>query len=125
MIEAVSNSSYPDSSGALLSGVPSVVAYYENLIDNIDDIVSEATTSALTRYQKSVQRTAKRQGWGDKAQSIDVRFDPENVEVILSGDATMEYGTGPEPARPALRASLGRVESLEKMIEKEMKKRFR
>lgn len=125
MDKAVSHSAYTDSSGALLSGVPTIVDYYENLIENIDTLVADATEKALSRYQRGVQKTARKQGWGKKSREIDVSFDPARMEVVLTGDASMEYGTGPEPARPALRASITRVEDLEKMIQNEIRKATR
>jgi len=111
-------------SSAPVEGIPTIVAFYENYLDNIDTYINEAVVKASSAYQHDLTRYAHSKGWGDKAETVSVDFDNKDMEIVISGDKEMEYGTGRVPPAPVVRAAVSRVADLENLINSELKKRM-
>lgn len=124
MSKAVYRSTSYNNSGALISGIPTLVAFYNDYIDNIEKHVVDATETVLQKYKKAIVEDAQTKGWGDLSSTVDVSFDPEKLEVSVAGDTAMEYGVGTEPPRPVIRAAISRAENLTELITAELKKRM-
>jgi len=124
MSKAVYRSTSYNNSGALISGIPTLIAFYNDYIDNIEKHVVDATETVLKKYKKSIVEDAQTKGWGDLSSTVDVSFDPEKLEISVAGDTSMEYGLGTEPPRPVIRAAISRTEDLTELITAELKKRM-
>lgn len=122
MFKAVSNITSAYGSGAPISGVPSVVEKYEDFLDNIDKNLAKAMTSVANRYQSDLRKLAQSKGWGPEADSVRVEVDKSSMELVISGNASMEYGTGPSSPKPVMRAAVARVDDLGEMISRELQK---
>lgn len=122
MSMAMSSPSPEPGSGSLISGVPTVVAFYEDYIENIDKYVGRAIERAIPRYQSKLRKQARRKGWGKEAQSLAVTYNPQSMELAIQGDFNKEYGTGVDPALPVVRSAVANVDELERMVNKQIAK---
>ena len=123
MKKAVSRTMTLNSSGALISGVPTLVAYYQEYVNNIQHYIRDAAEVAVRKYEDTLQTDAQVRGWGEDASTISVSLDPKRLQIQISGSADREYGTGSEPPRPVIRGAIARVKDLEDSIERELKRR--
>ena len=122
MFKAVSNITSAYGSGAPISGVPSIIGKYETFIDNIDKNLAKAMTSVANRYQDDLRKLAQSKGWGTASDSVRVEVDKSSMELVISGDSSMEYGTGPSSPKPVMRAAVTRVDDIGEMLSKELQK---
>jgi uncharacterized protein YijF (DUF1287 family) len=122
MFKAVSNITSAHSSGALLYGVPVAVAQYEQMIDNIDEVFKSAAHRAVVTYEKQLRDMARKKGWGSESENVTVTYDPSNIQIVVSGDKGLEYGTGSTPPKPVVRAAITQVSDLEDILTKEIAK---
>lgn len=122
MSMALSSSSPVPGSDPIIGGVPTVVAFYEDYIENIDKHISKAVERAIPRYERKLRKQARRKGWGPAARSLTVTYDPDNMELAIQGDFNKEYGTGIEPALPVVRSAVADIEYLERSVNKQIAK---
>lgn len=123
MKKAVSRTMTLNSSGALISGVPTLVAYYQEYVNNIQHYIRDAAEVAVRKYENTLRTDAQVRGWNEDANSLSVSLDPKRLQVNISGSAEKEFGTTSEPPRPVIRGAIARVKDLEDAIERELKKR--
>lgn len=122
MSKAVSHTLPITGSGTLLSGTPSVVSYYEELIDNFPSILSTAAEKASNRYQESLRGIAQRKGWGTQSGEINVDYNKSNMEFVVTGSQDLEYGRDGDPPKPVVRNAITRTTDLEDLVEEELGK---
>lgn len=122
MSMALSSPSPEPGSGSLISGTPTIVAFYEDYINNIDKHVNRAIDKAIPRYERKLRKLARRKGWGSAAQSLTVTYDADNMELAIQGDFNKEYGTGIEPPLPVVRSAITDLDGLERMVNKQIAK---
>ena len=123
MSMAMSSPTPTPGSGSLISGVPTVVAFYEDYIENIDKHVERAVAKAIPKYERKLRKLARKKGWGrDSRRSLSVTYGPEDVELSIHGDFNQEYGTGLEPPRPVIRSAMADIDELERMVNKQIAK---
>jgi hypothetical protein len=123
MKQAVPTSSMTSDSDAILSGVPSIVNFYEDYLDNIDKNIEEAINKVIPNYERKLRRHARRRGWdAESRKSISVSYDPVNLELSITGDVSSEYGTPNQPPAPVLRHAAANVADMERMFNKQIAK---
>lgn len=122
MFKAVSHTLPVNGSETLLSGTPTLVAYYETLIDGFPNILSTAAEKASTRYQESLRGTAKKKGWGSQSNEIYVDYSKVNMQFTVTGSRDLEYGVEGTPPRSVVRNAITRTTDLETLVEDELSK---
>lgn len=122
MSMALSSPSPEPGSGSILSGTPTIVAFYEDYINNIDKHVNRAIDKAIPRYERKLRKQARRKGWGSAAESLTITYDADNMELAIQGDFNKEYGTGVQPPLPVVRSAVADLDGLERMVNKQIAK---
>lgn len=122
MSMAMSSPTPTPGSGSLIGGVPAVVAFYEDYIENIDKYVDRAISKAIPKYERKLRKLARKKGWGKDTRSLAVTYSPEDMELSIQGNFQQEYGTGMEPARPVIRSAMADLEELERLVNKQIAK---
>lgn len=124
MFKAVPNTITPHDSGALFSGIPSIITFYEDYVDNVEKNLQDSMKTIVPAYEAQLRQQAVRKGWGDSHQTISVSYDPDALELSMTGDPVSEYGTGKEPPRPVIRTAIANIQDLEDAITNQIDKRL-
>jgi hypothetical protein len=95
--------------GAIIHGLPITVAAIEDYLDNFGAILNQAIIDAQVSARRSLQEAAQAlPGWKDIAEHLDVEFDGQNFNfVVTDAEAAkvatrLEYGDGPNSNPTAL-----------------------
>jgi hypothetical protein len=122
MPKAVSNYSTSNGSDGFISGVPSIISFYEDLVENADKYLEDAVSKIAPVYENYLRDQAKDRGWEDSYTSITVSYDPANRQLNLTGDPMKEYGDGRQPPRPVIRSAVSDLQDLENAVNQQIER---
>jgi hypothetical protein len=116
-----SSSTQPNvSSAPLLKGTPSFIGYFDHMVSNFKEAVSQAIEQIAKEEQESIRQEASSSdtGWSDLSSQIMVQYSDEDKElkysVATKNDTetykvqTLEFGDQDNPATGLLRSRANR-----------------